>query len=634
MAECANPLLLSWVGEWLETARERNSKGITTYKKAYDSMKSCPLPFSHPSEAQQLTGFGPTLCARLTAKLKDYCEENDLPMPEIPYKQKKGAAAKEDGTEEPAKKARKPKAYVPALRSGAYAIVLALATRDENAPNGLTKQQTIELAQPHCDASFSAPSDPTKFYTAWNSMKTLISKDLVYEKGRPLRKYALTEEGWEVAKRIKKTTEADQGTLDNSISSPKAATKKKDASKPTDNDDSFIDLGSSPPPIARPAPNPQPQIPPASQAADIPQGVPITSTSSLPTFTPITLAPGTFTVELVLDIREVRAKSDRDYMQNELLTKGVKPIMRALELGDILWIAKTKSPKPGEAGSEIVLDYIVERKRLDDLVSSIKDGRFHEQKFRLKKSGVKNVIYIIEEIAMNGDHFQKYEEAVESAIAGMQVVNGFFVKKTQMMDDTIRYLTRMTALLKSIYETKPLHIIPTKIITNQNYLPLLKHLMETQAAKDFHITYEAFAGLASKSESLTLRDVYLKMLMCTKGVTGEKALEIQRRWKTPQEFVRAFEEAENSGGSAGTGKGGSNSRKRKMELVTSHMGDLVGRKKIMKALSVKIAEVWGEQGKGVAVMASVSRESVARFMVKVLEDGSGEWDGKTPVISE
>ena len=136
MAECANPLLLSWVKEWLDTARERNSKGVTTYKKAYDSMKSCPLPFTHPSEAQQLTGFGPKLCNRLTDKLKDYCEEHGLPMPEMPHKRRKKGMNK-DGEEdsgedvEPKKKARKPKPYVPTLRSGAYALILALSTLDE-----------------------------------------------------------------------------------------------------------------------------------------------------------------------------------------------------------------------------------------------------------------------------------------------------------------------------------------------------------------------------------------------------------------------------------------------------------------------------------------------------------------------
>jgi crossover junction endonuclease MUS81 len=70
----------------------------------------------------------------------------------------------------------------------------------------MTKAQLIDVAQPHCDASFTVPADPTKFYTAWNSMKTLVQKDLVYEHGRPLRRYLLTEEGWEIAKKIHRTT--------------------------------------------------------------------------------------------------------------------------------------------------------------------------------------------------------------------------------------------------------------------------------------------------------------------------------------------------------------------------------------------------------------------------------------------
>lgn len=57
-----------------------------SYKKAYESMKACPLVFQHPSEAQQLNGLGPKLCDRLTEKLKAYCEQNALPMPERPQK--------------------------------------------------------------------------------------------------------------------------------------------------------------------------------------------------------------------------------------------------------------------------------------------------------------------------------------------------------------------------------------------------------------------------------------------------------------------------------------------------------------------------------------------------------------------
>jgi len=63
--ECANPLFAGWLKEWMDEARERNSKGHLVYKKAYHSMKACPTRFQHASEAEQLNGIGPKLCTRL-----------------------------------------------------------------------------------------------------------------------------------------------------------------------------------------------------------------------------------------------------------------------------------------------------------------------------------------------------------------------------------------------------------------------------------------------------------------------------------------------------------------------------------------------------------------------------------------
>ncbi|KAI1428361.1 hypothetical protein F5Y12DRAFT_56956 [Xylaria sp. FL1777] len=579
---CANPLLLGWVKEWVDVARERNSKGVTTYKNAYNALKACPITFNHPSQLQQLKGFGPKLCDRLTEKLQKHCQENGLPMPKRPRQSRIPGLNNENEDDEdlqprPAKKPRKQKPYVPTLRSGAYALILGLITIGEGASLGMTKAQLIEAAQPHCDASFTAPSDPTKFYTAWNSMKTLLEKDLVYERGRPLRRYALTDEGWEVARRIQKTADLTPAEL--------AAQQRREFQA------EVVSENPAPLPPAR-SPSVEieevEQLPQSTYADVVANGDSMPDSLDLPAFRPIRLAPGTFTVHLVLDVREIRAKTDRDYMQEELTKKGVKPIMRALELGDALWVAKCHDPqflsRTGSEGDEVVLDWIVERKRLDDLVGSIKDGRFHEQKFRLKRSGVKNVVYIVEEISMDSMSFQKYEEAVQSAIASTQVVNGYFLKKTQKMDDTIRYLTRMTMLLKKQYESKSLLVIPTEVITARNYLPLLEHLRDKEPGVGHYVSYPAFASMASKSDIMTLRDVYLKMLMCTKQVTGEKALEIQKRWKTPYEFVKGYEKC-------GLGEDG---KRKKQDLVFAHMGNLVGRKKIARTLSHKIAEVWSD----------------------------------------
>lgn len=564
------------------------------YKKAYNSLKACPMKFAHPSEVEVLQGFGPKLVARLVKKMEEFCETNSLPKPKKPKKKRtisdaeEGAEGDENASPSPKKKARKLKPYVPGLRTGAYAIIMALSTLDEDS-HGITKAEVIRLAQPHSNSSFTVPENAGKHYTAWSSMATLKDKQLVHERGRPSKRYILTEEGWDVAKRIKKTGDPSQGHMDTFIPSQRPAQNDDDEH---DSDD-FQDLAGSP--IRPSAPS---QITQASAAAAsasvpdiIPQGPVVTNPSALPNFDPIVLESGSYRIELVVDKREVFGTKTRDYMEKNLTEKGVAPIMRELKLGDVLWVAKMNDPKllerRGLEGDEVMLDYIVERKRLDDLVSSIKDGRFHEQKFRLRKSGVKNVVYLVEEITNRSDTINSMREAIATAITSSQVIDGYFVKQTQKMDDTIDYLVRMTKLLKQRYEHKALHLIPTNAITMSNYIPLVDHLKKNPST-DYYVTYDVFACLGSKSETLTLRDVYLKMLMCTKGLTGQKAIELQRKWKTPIDFIKAYREIEAKHGAGEEGK------KRKWAMVSDVMDNPIPRKKITKALSTKIAEVWGD----------------------------------------
>ena len=505
-------------------------------------------------------------------------------------------------------------------------------------------------------------------------MTTLVNKDLVQEKGRPLRKYALTEDGWEVARRIRAVQKGDSaGNISNESQSRKGPDGSKKPGRKGQTEvatDRFIDLedqfqeeeqlwlqemptGSaeitkqpkqtSSPSGQRLGQNPvdrygtfsksksretpvalnknfvellsipeldtAPEIPwassifnqdsrsltsrPASISFQVADKTPIPATNpedhsfTLPEFEPIRLGPGTFTVHLVLDNREVRTKDDRDYISEELIKKGIKPLVRPLELGDFFWVAKCHDPdllsRHGEEGSEICLDWIVERKRLDDLVGSITDGRFQEQKFRLRRSGVKNVIYLIEEFSLSAEKSTKFHEAIQSAIASTQVVNGYFVKRTVKLDETIRYLARMTRILKSQYESKPLYLIPTKVLTPTTYLPLLSHLRThpSHVDKSYHNTYPSFASLSSKSDTRTVRDIFLKMLMCTRGISGDKALAIQKNWGTPRAFIEAFE--------------GCATQKEREAMIDCRLGGIVGRGKIKGVLGAKVTGVWGEE---------------------------------------
>ncbi|KAL9026748.1 MAG: hypothetical protein Q9196_004635 [Gyalolechia fulgens] len=459
-----------------------------------------------------------------------------------------------------AKKPRKSaKPYVPQLRSGPYAILLALVSIGES--EQISKQQLVELAQPHCDASFVAPKDTTSFHTAWSSMKTLLQKDLVKETRGPQRRYSLTDEGWDVAEKMKRVgngegeerdtnrgqkTEAprskhpehpvsdenDTGTVTNKrdpkhrapltdstdynappisrasgqrlggavsekygirASSSKSVEHQKYTRSPTSRsrpgiadarledhtrlaarlqveeddrakaamqDSDFVELlSSSPPRHCELSTQSRTDRPPAARDSEAPRQSslqPKPTEFTPPSFRPITLQPSSFTIELILDNREVRSREDRTYIESQLVTKGIRPLIRSLPLGDFFWVAKCHDPnllsRYGEEGDLIALDYIIERKRLDDLISSIKDGRFHEQKFRLRRSGVKNVVYLVEEIGISQEMKNKYWASMQTAIASTQVIDGFTVKRTRGLDESIRYLARMTRLLKSIYE--------------------------------------------------------------------------------------------------------------------------------------------------------------------------------------
>lgn len=573
-------------------------------------MKACPLRFDHPSEAQQLNGLGPKLCDRLADKLKQFCDENGIPMPPKRRKRRRtseaalsdSATPAEPGQHSPVRRVRKSQPYVPKLRSGAYALILALGTLDRDTNQAIPKNDLMALAQPHCDASFYAPSDPTKFYTAWKSMQTLENKELVCTKGHPAKKYYLSDEGWEVAIRMQATLEGRAVPAASPVGKRRTAAHEQSPSK-----DIFLEpvvkgaVPSRQPSAGRTAPgvvdllsDDEPDWPASQQESSaLPPNNMHTvlqparaQPSSEDT---ILLPPGSFEVKMVLDMREIRTTTDRDYISAELKKLGVVPVLRSLPLGDVLWVAhanslyaetlKTANVGDDEEGNvEVVLEHILERKRLDDLIGSIKDGRFHEQKFRLHKSGIKNVTYLVEEYSLSAERSEKYGEALESAIASMQVVNTFFVKQTSKLDDSIRYLARMTSTLKSLYETKGIHVIPSRQFEDEAVAITLDRLRRLSPEKTYGMTFSAFGAMCDKSESMTLRDVYLKMLMCTRGVTGEKAIEIQKIWPTPRALAEAFEARENGAD--------------KDNMISDRLGNAIPRKKVGKSLSAKIAEIW------------------------------------------
>jgi crossover junction endonuclease MUS81 len=261
------------------------------------------------------------------------------------------APAPGQGTKRRATSARQ---YIPKFRSGGWAILRALETFPQDA--SVTKAEIVRVAHQFCDSSFDTPSD-NKFYTAWNSMKTLLEKGYVYKNGNP-PKFCLTEEGTEVVKTLIKASEGIPGAGGSIPTVPgERPSQKRQRSVEPHTSFELPEAFQTFPRMSIPQTyNPPPPVSFASKRDDV-----------------RVLPAGSYTIQLIMDNREIHSQVDRDRLEREIGQGGVDYTVRALDVGDAVWVAKS-------GPNEYVLDYIVERKRMDDLVSSITDGRFHEQK--------------------------------------------------------------------------------------------------------------------------------------------------------------------------------------------------------------------------------------------------------------
>lgn len=252
------------------------------------------------------------------------------------------------------------------------------------------------------------------------------------------------------------------------------------------------------------------------------------------------LLPSEYEIFLVIDNREIQMKTNRDYFQQRLASKGVHCLTRTLDLGDVLWIAKKKNSQAPT--DELVLGYIIERKRLDDLVSSIKDGRFTEQKTRLKRSGADKVIYVVEEY--NREEAERFgAQAIQTALSSTQIIDGIFLKRTNSIDETIDYLVSVTNIVKQIYKDTTLFSIPSHLISQQNYLDLkAAYKRKKQSKQEYLVNYPLFNSINAKGASTTLGDIYRHMLMTIRGVNAEKAISLMKVYPTPHLLLKAFDE--------------------------------------------------------------------------------------------
>ncbi len=219
-----------------------------------------------------------------------------------------------------------------------------------------------------------------------------------------------------------------------------------------------------------------------------------------------------------IDYRE----SDLMINMNLLFKEHIHEIkLENLVLGDIILLDKEEKEK-----------LIFERKSLYDLASSIKDGRYKEQSFRLNQCNLHNhnIIYIIE-----GD-FEKYnvqkgridKKTLYSALITLNYFKGFSVIRTKNINETCELIINFADKLEK--EDK-----------RENYYD------NDNEKLNLNVKEENYSEVLKqpKKTNITPENIGEIMLSNIPGVSNKTAITIMKEYKTIKNLIKKLEENKN-----------------------------------------------------------------------------------------
>lgn len=128
--------------------------------------------------------------------------------------------------------------------------------------------------------------------------------------------------------------------------------------------------------------------------------------------------------------------------------KSIEVIVENLPLSDI--IIKDKHDR------ELIL---IERKSINDLASSIQDGRYNEQSYRLNNTDIHNhnIIYLIEgNLAMWNNRYSRItQDTIYSAMVSLMYYKGFSVFRTYTLVETAEFALNMALKIDKSSKLSP-----------------------------------------------------------------------------------------------------------------------------------------------------------------------------------
>tara|TARA_B110000444_G_C18851718_1_gene606304 strand:- start:1247 stop:1990 length:744 start_codon:yes stop_codon:yes gene_type:complete len=213
---------------------------------------------------------------------------------------------------------------------------------------------------------------------------------------------------------------------------------------------------------------------------------------------------------LYIDNREPKSIIESLHLLNEKTNYTIK--LANLELGDYI-IYDEKNDK------NLI---IFERKSLADLESSIKDGRYNEQSFRLSGNILPNhnIYYLIEGNIINYKN-NKFKGSLYSSLVSMSYFKGFSV-------------------LNSTNETESAEIINSfanKLFRENNKECYYKNISDSSSKNNEYVNVVKTA----KKANVTPDNINIIMLMQIPQVSHQSATTIINKYKTIKSLILSLE---------------------------------------------------------------------------------------------
>jgi len=161
----------------------------------------------------------------------------------------------------------------------------------------------------------------------------------------------------------------------------------------------------------------------------------------------------------------------KDLIEKESNLKDIQLVSDTLLVGDVIIFDELNE-------KDII---VIERKSVNDLLCSIKDGRYEEQSYRL--NGLEhhnhNIVYLIEGTIAN---YTKDRQTIYSAMFSLFFYKGFSVLRSFHMDETAIIICNMAYKLSKenlngklpYYINTPKLLVDNEHYSDKNYINLVK----------------------------------------------------------------------------------------------------------------------------------------------------------------